>query len=366
MNKRSGFTLALALAMLVISATWLYPAYRAANPDYKYTMNDFTRRTRPICLGRFLIDLPAQVSAKQYWQDIEQFGSIESVPGGNQTLHQFRVLVDAREKELRATPHRTEGSVFRESIQLGGNARLLVFRDDDINTVDFAFETLLLNEGRLFLLKHGAVNARLDTAKKEALDAISKIHVRANDAVPLGKGVCIDNGIVDESAEFRSDSAGVKFFLPDYPGFELDIHIDSVARVDPRGLFERTESPLMSFSSAFPDTNREVKRKARRTLAGMDGEELVMYDITKKNGQNAIHSLAFWWEYAGQEKSLRHPRVTITLDYDFGGQAIYKAEKAAFSEGKPLPSQPSRLTQEEIVSIWDAVLQSIRPRPGAF
>ncbi len=359
-------TWAVAALLVAVFVFWIYPALRAAFPNYEHAMNDFTRHTRPVCIGRFLVDVPTQLVTQQYWQSIGGMGEITLVASEGQTLTSMRTQVTRRETELRATPHTKEGSVFREVISLADTVRLLIFRGNGVSTRSFEFETYLLKEGRLFKLIYGASNARLEAAKNDVKEAISSIHIRSNDSIPSGKGLCIDNGLVSDSPEFRLESTSVKFILPDYPGFEFSVDVNSTNSPTERGLFERVSGPLQMFSSVYPGATLSTKRKAKRTLAGMEGEELVTEMVAERKGLSPETGITGRWEYRGQAKSQGQPEVIIDFDYDFGTNAARLAREAAMSAGKELPPPPKRLTQEEVMAIWDSVLASFRPRPGAF
>lgn len=188
---------------------------------------------------------------------------------------------------------------------------------------------------------YGASNARLEAAKNDVKEAISSIHSRSNDSIPSGKGLCIDNGLVSDSSGFRLESTSVKFILSDYPGFELSVDINSTNSPTERGLFERTSGPLQMFSSAYPSATLSTTRKAKRTLVGMEGEELVTEMVAERKGLSPETGITGQWEYPGQAKSLGQPEVTIDFNYDFGTGAARLAREAAMSAGKELRRRPN-------------------------
>jgi hypothetical protein len=363
-HRKARITIILSGLLSLSLLYWGVSALRAKSPSYEHPMIDFTRNMKTVCLGRFLVDIPEQMHVDKYWQSIAGFGDIEVLGREHQTRSILDLVAEKRELELRKTRHAKEGTVFRESVALGDSARLLVFRNNEISTRSYDFETFVLSDGRLLKLKYGADNERLEEAKEDVALAITQIQRRENNVIPQGKGVCIDGGLIADAPEYRRESNSLRLVFKEYPGFELKAHIDSTDNPQTESLLE-TAGLLPKLAAFYGDVSFNVLRKTRRTLDEVSGEELATCDVErKKNGDQ--DSLSFTWKYNGEPSSLRHPAVTFDMGYDFGDEAMRLAHEEAYRDGKASPPPPKRLTKEEAIVIWDAVLNSFRPRPGAF
>jgi hypothetical protein len=89
-------------------------------------------------------------------------------------------------------------------------------------------------------------------------------------------------------------------------------------------------------ASGFPGAT--VLRKTKREVAGLDGAEFSFKDVP-----DSTTPYSFQWEYDGQPKSVSAPQMAAGLD----------------------SRDSTSMSQDELLGLWDAVLESIRKRPGA-
>ena len=87
----------------------------------------------------------------------------------------------------------------------------------------------------------------------------------------------------------------------------------------------------------------------------MPGEELVSKIYDEKEG-DVINAR---WEFSGEALSSQRPQVVMELSY--GGRV------PQIDPSKPM-NEPVvwKLRDEEGLALWDAFVNSLRPRPGAF
>jgi hypothetical protein len=90
----------------------------------------------------------------------------------------------------------------------------------------------------------------------------------------------------------------------------------------------------------YPDI--KILRKTTREIAGLDGEEVAFK--TPTDSETTSHS--FQWEYQGKPNSIAAPQISASLNIPSGTDAV-------------------SISNEELLGLWDAVLGSIRLRPGA-
>jgi hypothetical protein len=260
----------------------------------------------------------------------------------------YKLRADEKEAELRAKPHDKEGTVLHEVWRPDGmDATLLLFRDDEIQTSDFDILAYFWRDKQLYTFHYGAPNDGVQKSKDNLLKAFALIQPRSNDDIPQAAGACIDSGFVPGSG-YRSESIGGRFDFPDYPRLRLVISTDVTDRPDREGLLARVARHTPAMMTQFPDTKIRTLRKTARTVNGFSGEELIEVlgahendPLAKGNTFNAN------WEFNGPPKSMEQPAISIALSYDDGDGS-------------------KKLTDEEFLALWDAVVGSLRPRPGAF
>ena len=363
-RRYSRITIVLCGLLSLTLLYWGVSALRAKSPSYEHSMNDFTRNMRTVCVGRFLVDIPEQMLPDKYWQSLAGFGDIEILGRERQTRLMLELLVEKRELELRKILHETEGSVFKETVVLGDLARLVVYEEDNSIVGYYIVEGYVLNDERLFKLSYKTTDARLGETKNKVAQAITQIQRRENDTIPQGRGVCIDGGLISDTSEFRRESNSVRLNSKEYPGFEFQFHINSTDTPQTESLLDKA-SLLPKLAAIHGNSSFDILRKTRRVLDEISGEELATYDVERKKDGNQ-NGLSFTWEFNGEANSLRHPAVTFDMSYDFGYKAERLAREDAHLNGKASPPPPKRLTRDEAIAIWDAILESFRPRPGAF
>lgn len=347
MRKRVALVVTAALS--VAAAAWAIDTYRISYPNREHAMTELTKTMRPYCIGRFLIEVPRQAKLEGLSQAIMGMGTIEVATNITHATYELR----AKDKEaaLRAQPHEKEGTVLKDVWRPEGvDATFLTFRDDKYSTEQFSMLAYLWREGQMLTFHYGASNDGIEKSKDELLRAFSKIEPRDNDQIPQSSGACIDNAFVTGSG-YRAESVGGTFEFPDYPRLTLAVSADVTERPDTEGLLARAARHKRAIDINYPDMKVRALRSAKRTVNGLAGEELVQVVPADKGDpyrQGQGNSYTAVWESNGIAKSMEKPEVRISLNYDDGAL-----------EGK-------KLTEEQLLALWDAIVNSFRPRPGAF
>lgn len=106
-HYRTKAALAITLSLICSAGT---EAQMMTTPTHSPKIDKLFEKTKPICFGRFVIDVPEET---RVIHGSQTFGAnIETVENGAKNL--FR-LADAKRKELEAIPHKREsGSLLRE------------------------------------------------------------------------------------------------------------------------------------------------------------------------------------------------------------------------------------------------------------
>ena len=332
------FTRVLLCVFTGIGALSCTPFHNESNSEHP--MPEFAKNTRPFCLGRFTIDIPAEAQVRVITQSIEGFGEIAVHPG--MTKERLLHLASSQEQKLRARPHRKEGTVLRDVVDLN-DARLLVFRGDHLTTQSFDLLGYFWKDGAGYVFAYAADNDRLEIAKEKLQRAISLVYPRSNDQLPDRPGFCIDSAVVAGS-DFRLERVGAAFTMPSLPGMEIKARTSSVTQIYPENLITRSEQNLPAVRALHPDLQLETLRKGRRRVADFDGLELV--ELANRGTPEELFQGT--WEFLGDIGSLVRPSITIEIAYD---------DELA----RRNPSE-EKFSADELLVFWDSMLDSFRFR----
>lgn len=294
------------------------------------------------CVGRFLIDLPAEARLKagyRIWGN-----EIRKLPGDSQELH--RHLAE-REQELEKQMHEAEASMLiRRYTYTNGSASLLSYYKP-YSTDAMWLDTYLASPGDESIFERGALvePSKLGTAVEFAEKLASRVRSRAPHEIPTEPGFCIDGGYIAGS-EFMAESFRVGITLPERPDMHMTFRSSTGAEEDTLlervGGFFRTE--VLGRVAGM-----NTLRKRKRSVGPIAGEEYLV-----AGGDRQQRMYAFRWEFQGRDGSLAEPNLSLQMGVH---------ERDPDDDGNPPP--PAFESDREALELWDAVLESIRLRPGA-
>lgn len=308
----------------------------------KSIMSDITKDMRPFCVGRFVVHIPTDAKIRIFSQSIQGFGEITVHP--DIPKERFFAIAESKERKLRATPHRKEGTILKEAVTLDA-AKILVYRDDDLNTLDFDLLGYFWKDSTGYEFAYGAENDRVEESKADLQRAVNLINARNNDDVPNKPGFCIDHAFVS-NGEFRLESAGVAFTLPAYPRLEIGVSIDTIDSPSmDDDLITRGANNLPAVMELHPDMEVNSIRKGSRTIAGVEGQEIFERVDENKSGE----FFKARWEFRGEPKSLTKP--SIALDLSYSPRSSEETDQTS-----------KNLTQDETLALWDRYVDSLRLR----
>lgn len=306
----------------------------------EHVMPEFARVMRPFCFGRLSVDVPTEAQVRAISQSIEGFGEIEV--HRNLSKENFFQLADKREQVLRNSPHRKEGSVLSEVIELG-DARILVFRGTELTTFSFELLGYFWKNETGYVFAYAADNDELQEAKDDLQHAITLIHPRHNSQFPDHPGFCIDSAVVSGS-DFRLEQVGAAFIAPSFPSMEIGIESSSVVRLYPEDLLQRSDQNLPAVRALHPELRLEQVRRGKRTVAGLDGLELV--EVVNRGTPGQLFQAR--WDFLGEVNSLTRPSVTISISYG--------------DESVDTSFEKDDLSIDDLTTVWDAMLGTLRLR----
>ncbi|WBG62302.1 MULTISPECIES: T6SS immunity protein Tli4 family protein [Pseudomonas] len=295
------------------------------------------------CFGRFLIDLPQQAKINagyQIWRP--------SVKRINETPTSLTNKIKHREQELISLPHSLKGSLFIRRVEHGNGSVTLLHWDSNLtnSTKYVSKETYLVAHGDWRAYEYfGELSADKQISSLAVSEKIAKnLHSLQHREIPSDPGFCIDGAYIAGST-FQREGFNVGVTFPNHPGAFFSFSTDTGAEEDQ--LLDRVGGFLAGAAKMV--AGLETLRKGQRNIGPISAQEYLVAGSAE--GQRAY---SFAWESQGKDGSLSEPNITAGLGV---------LERDADSHGNPPP--PAFRSDQEALELWDAIIDSIRLRPGA-
>ncbi|MBQ5947729.1 T6SS immunity protein Tli4 family protein [Massilia sp. ST3] len=310
-------------------------------------------KMKTVCVGRFLIDIPAHAPFNIGRGFVSGYDISTSV---HETDEEFSARLRQFEAEV-STARNENGRPSLESSKVlsleAGRGKVFVFNRRRARTV---------KDDRIVSIEDVSVRGMLRfpglsiTASAEGMDFASgaelarllgRIRPLATEEIPAESGFCLDHAIVrDPYPDPEGESVVMFAGFPDHP--DVNIVLSTMAGTAPApGLLARNaaaaEREPLFMRLAFTNL-----RERPRTINGLPGEELLL----RIRETNFTTGYDFQWEMAGKEDDFLAPLLTLELG----------AGTNPVSGGKPVQSS---LSEEVLLELWERMSSSIRIRPSA-
>ena len=318
----------------------------------KATVNELTTNMQAQCIGRHVIDVPQGFelmigrdhSFMLKGVSIEEAEAFEVSVKATQTTHErFRKAVDVRRHELAAGENiLTKDSMLKEVVNIGDDEVMLRAYSSDLSRTSFISELHFLVEDAYVVVWEKSFDNKYREAEQRILD-FSKNIARIRSADSVQKGFCI--GPVVLSGEYSFEQAGFTFRNKARPDVVISVDIHTYAEGGPPTLLQRINGPqsLLRIFSYSP----KVLRQGKTSAGGMEAEEWLA--VFEEEGNRQEHK--FMLETMRSKPSATQPLLTLQMTTGQQG-----------SDGEwPTAS----LSDKEAMAVWDAIVKSIRVRPGA-
>lgn len=318
----------------------------------KQKVATMTHKMKTVCVGRFLIDLPADASVHLGRGFVGGYRvsstDTDTDDDFSARLHEFETAADDRDPL--AGPPRVEsvkpitsnaawGKVYtynRRPARAFEGKRIVDIEDVKVQGM------LRFPQASVMAYADGMA---LDSGDKLAR-LLGRLRPIAPGVIPREQGFCLEHAIVRDPFEHRGNE-GVAMFagLPGHP--DINIVLSSMAGTDPApGLLARHATSFDTMP-AFMRLAFTRLREHARTINGLTGDELVMRVLEP----NFTTGYSFQWEMAGKQEDVHAPLLTLELD----------AGTNPVSGGKPVQST---LSEEALFDLWERIAGSIRLRPA--
>ncbi|MEW6760639.1 MAG: T6SS immunity protein Tli4 family protein [Pseudomonadota bacterium] len=315
-----------------------------------------TGKMKTVCVGRFLIDLPADAQIEVARPNIHGF----DIAVFSEGEAEFQARVAHREAELKAKPDQSGGArnlesatdvrtengvagkvfVHNRTVSEGTRARGLEierYRNEGISV------EALVHAGGLSI---DMAAEYYDPDKLANLpQLVSQLVPNPENQIPGEPGFCIDRAYFRDPLTADQGEQIMMFArLPSHPDIEFMLILAAGQKPDDETLLERGAAAEASLS-LLERMRLSTLRAAPRVIAGLPGEELVRLGVE----ENDAHVYSFWWEVNGTEDDVLVPHLVFQMNT---------------GQGKDGPV-PTSISEDAAMALWDQVSDSIRIRPAA-
>jgi len=289
-------------------------------------------------IGRHLIDIPSDATTVESYK----FNNvpIQHLPEVA-TQSEFDELIMAREKELRVGKHKTRGSMFVEQVAHSNGAVTLVSWYKDFSEVLHFFDTYF-RVGTKTIKYSGDVDPEKSRLILDQCDEMAREwHEIPPGEIPSGIGF-VSGDVILADNDFNREHWQMLIKLNGKPDAWLKASAFAHWAPEP-GLRERAGGLVASLLTTV--TGFQRLRSRARPVGPIEADEILLAGTEK--GKRLY---GFKWEAPGKAHSLAEPNLNVSLDVR---ESAYLTNNESFS------------TDEEALELWDAVVSSIRLRPGA-
>jgi hypothetical protein len=297
---------------------------------------------QPYCVGRLLIDMPADGDI--IWGD-GMVGDIQ-INAERMSMTSYLQQTKEREDELRKQPHEINGSKLISTMRLPDSileGTLLQFwKHSDKSFV--GYEGYKYVEGyRLTALAIDALEEgdALGKRKPYVLEALDVVKPLPKDISKLD-GTCMLGGFVAGRKHGNERLAASLVWESKYPGLRVTIEtkaLEGQKESPQESLLKIVDARALIANELFPDSS--IIRKRTRHFGIWKAEELAIVDKDKDGDE----SYTFKLQADQPEEGLRTPSINIEM----------KAARESYG----------KLSRDDLLALWDAVIDSIRVRPMA-
>lgn len=313
-----------------------------------------TEKMKTLCVGRFLVDVPAQAQVSLSREMLDGF-DIKTVEESETAFHE---RVAAREADIAdqgaAGDGRGEGGMVeaRDLRVPGMVGRALVYDysrgylmkgDRRVDMESVSVEVHAHKGGSSFTL---SATSTQESGAREAEALLARLQLRGDDEIPAVPGFCIGRAIfVEPLPPHKTEHIVVHVGLPDHPDLGMAFASLPGGGGD-AGLLARTAD--MDAQAGADEMLRVTKlRTGARTINALEGEEV----LERVREMNFATTFGFMWEVRGVDDDPLRPFLSFELQAGIGARP----------GARPADSS---LHEDAVLGLWDTVSSSIRLRPS--
>jgi hypothetical protein len=300
-----------------------------------------TIATRPLCVGRFLIDVPADAQVVGTQTNTSSTAGTVSVKKPISRAA-FQSKMNDIQMQLKSAVHQTEGSRLAEVTRPDDSTYIFRYRKSGVGARVFQIDGYRWNDSAIFGINSNASNDSFQTVVKDVSMGLNTVQFRDPWVTPSEPGFCFDHGFLP-GKESSFEATGVSIKSAQLPGVTvfLETRLQVPSPVVQPSLIVRTKEALkLNEGGNKPAIVRE--RQDRVLLFGQADEVLL------KQRHNKHYSLLGDVEMKGRAGALDKPDVAFSLVLD------------------PPKNDTDQPAEAAVLQLWDSVVNSLRLRPGAL
>ncbi len=370
------FSRPLALAVLALAATTAAchskPPPPTMTPEETQRVSTLTLHLVPRCVGRYLIDLPESFVLNSQSRTEVEGVEIVATPMPQAEFNAMLKKRQATYADMRLPLD--DYPYLRDTHPLGGSAIGAIFdRNEQDSSSMRAGRVLELHgwkNGFAFDMRIKAVDATFPELqsiefwrskgsdvpqKMAALRAMyERVRGRADTDVPTGPGLCFANGFL-AGPPTAHEWVDMYHHMEDTKDVAFSYHYMTDLEQDDELLDRGADIERM-----LAETNGKTLRKGKAAAQIPDAQEWLM---SRESGTDTRRFQHFTLESNAKRASATTP--LFIADFDVGVEIPgpeLSLEEAAVKQ----PLATTTFNEGQTLAIWDKVIPTLRPRPGAF
>jgi len=340
----------IAMASALTLVSFLANSFQTDEDRQKVAKMTGTMKT--VCVGRFLIDLPAEAQVRLRRGFV---GGYDVASTDRETDDDFTARLGALENTLldgKEEYGKLESA--KDLLSATGQGKVFVHNRHQAQTIENGHIVAIedVDVHGLLRLPHVSIDAQAQGMAPGSGDGLARVLRRFRamqpGEIPREPGFCLDHAIVLDPYD-DADTESVVLFagLPGHP--DVSIVLSSMAGVMPAPRLLDRHAITVDRRPLFMQLAFSHLREAARVINGLDGDELVM----RVREPNFTTGYSFQWEMPGRQADVNTPFMTLEL----------AAGTNPASGGKPVQST---LSEGALIDLWDRIAGSLRLRPTAL
>lgn len=335
----------------------------ACGPNKKELMkiSELTTNMTTFCIGRHLVDVPKSFKPMNIPWAFNTFmpKGIDPQEAAQMSAEVLDSASSPQKFQLQVEKTLAENRLERKSFtnfplldyteKLSENEVLIRLWDSELKKENGSRTTEIhkFSKGVHFVTR--AQSYKNDFPQKEkSLKEFTRNISKYDATKPTQKGFCLGPLLIDGSYE-SENVMGFAFRSAEFPDMLLSFDLSTHSKDSETTLLQRANDPK-NLLSIF-DVNYSTLRKSTSQVAGMKAEELLV-KFTGKDREGNSH--------------LEHKLMMETYrPTPSASQPTIEARLTTGQQGLDGTRHTSSLSDAEVTALWDAVLKSIRLRPGA-
>lgn len=303
--------------------------------------------TKTVCVGRFLLDVPAD-AAVSYRAAFLSGWDINS--DEEETDEAFAVRLRQQEAELRAAKneHDQPSLEVAKAIETNGvHGKIFVFGREwtySMNNgkrVDSTFATMhgYVRTGGVSFTFRAQIAA--DEDMEELTQLVSQLRARKQEEIPRQGGFCFDHGLIrDPLIAEQNERVAIFVGLASHPDVAIGFSTMAGLKPEPSLLVRDAGN---SVKREHPENFRTI-RSGPREINGVQGEEVP--DLVHELNGSKLQD--FVWEARGKKEDVHLPQIVFELNSGHG------------QPGSPVSSS---ISDAAALALWEKISSSVRRRP---